>query len=164
VFESGNNPHLGTELKLIRRFTEQAEFDPSISAEKIGEWEKTLLRYLEVQSVRYQFATLYGQLVTEWLASEQGSNNENVEMVDAFEEVPQGKKLEARATWERAVFEPFDVDEAELHIYLHTLFGQKRPDETDDLRKAFHEVRKRLGILITISSVPNPSTPTVFIG
>lgn len=68
------NIRLETDLKNLDRFLEQAKFDPSISHEVIKSWQETLLQYLSVQSAKYEFADLYGKLVTEWLSSDKASS------------------------------------------------------------------------------------------
>lgn len=67
------NTRLETDLKNLDRFLEQAKFDPSISHEVIKSWQETLLQYLSVQAAKYEFADLYGKLVTEWLSSDKAS-------------------------------------------------------------------------------------------
>jgi len=138
---------LETELKCLERFLEQAKFDPSMSQSRMIEWEKTMRGYLSVQSVKYQYATLYGELVTEWLASEQKpeeTGDDNVEMADTFEEVPGARRLESRVEWERAVFEPKVIDHAALEQYLKELFGEHGGEEAKDLRDALTALRKRV--------------------
>ena len=49
---------------------EQARHDPSVSPKVILDWEKCILQYLSIQSSKYKYADLYGNLVTEWLSSE----------------------------------------------------------------------------------------------
>ncbi|KAF2833078.1 hypothetical protein CC86DRAFT_338215 [Ophiobolus disseminans] len=118
------NVRLETDLKNLDRFLEQAKFDPSVSAKVLEDWEKTLLQYLSVQATKYQFADLYGKLVTEWLSSEKDTPppDTDVEMTESFEELPGAKKLAARAEWEKTVFEPADVDVQALKAYLEQLF------------------------------------------
>lgn len=140
-------PGLETELKCLERFLEQAKFDPSMSENRMAEWEKTMRQYLSMQSVKYQYATLYGELVTEWLTSEQkleDTGDDNVEMADTFEEVPGAKRLASRVEWERAVFEPKVIDQAALDRYLRELFGENGGEEAKDLRDALVVLRKRV--------------------
>jgi hypothetical protein len=100
-------------LGTLERFLEQARFDPAITPKLIREWEEKLLKQLSVQSLRLKYATLYGQLVTEWLSSEKKLDvgREDVEMNEGFEEVPTGKRLEARAAWERGTSRMISLNE-----------------------------------------------------
>lgn len=117
------NVRLETDLRNLDRFLEQAKFDPSVSPKVMEGWEKTLLQYLSVQATKYQFADLYGKLVTEWLSSEKPApTGGDVEMTESFEELPGAKKLAARAEWEKSVFEPATVDAEALESYLEQLF------------------------------------------
>lgn len=65
VIRTGSQPELEVFLKNLERFLTQAQYDPSISAKTLQGWEKSLKKQLDVQSLKYQFATLYGELVTE---------------------------------------------------------------------------------------------------
>jgi hypothetical protein len=117
------NSRLETDLKNLDRFVEQAKFDPSISVKVLENWEKTLFQYLSIQASKFQYADLYGKLVTEWLSSEKPSQSDgDVEMKESFEELPGAKKLAARSQWEKSVFEPAVVDVDALKAYLQQLF------------------------------------------
>jgi hypothetical protein len=117
------NARLETDLKNLDRFLEQTRYDPSVSPKVLEDWEKMLRQYLSVQSAKYQYADLYGKLVTEWLSTEKGTAADgDVDMTESFEELPGAKKMEARAEWEKVVFDPFEVDTHSLEDYLRTLF------------------------------------------
>jgi hypothetical protein len=138
-----SNPRLETDLKNLDRFLDQACYDPSISPKVLQEWQETLLQHLSVQSLRLQYATLYGKLVTEWLESENKpaeTSNEDVEMAEPFEEVPNAKKLESRAVWEREVFEEKVIDQNLLNAYLQDLFGSN-DEKKKEIFKAFKKLR-----------------------
>jgi hypothetical protein len=139
-----NNPRLVTDLKNLDRFLDQARYDPSISPKMLQDWQDKLLQHLSVQSLRLQYATLYGQLVTEWLTSEkqaEDTSTVDVEMSEVYEKVPSGKKLESRAAWERDVFEEKDINHENLIHFLKELFGSK--DETKkDIFKAFVKLER----------------------
>ncbi|KAL1791923.1 hypothetical protein ACET3X_009674 [Alternaria dauci] len=126
---SSKNTRLETDLKNLDRFIEQARFDPSVSSKVLSDWEETLLRYLSIQSTRFQYADLYGKLVTEWLSSEgHTSEDGHVEMGEDFEELPGAKKLASRAEWEKDVFHAAEVDEQALRSYLDELFKTDSKD------------------------------------
>ena len=67
ISNGSRNAHLEVDIPNLERFIEQARFDPSVSSKVLADWEKTLLQYLSVQSTKFQYADLYGKLVTEWL-------------------------------------------------------------------------------------------------
>ncbi|KAH8658469.1 hypothetical protein BX600DRAFT_469164 [Xylariales sp. PMI_506] len=131
-------PALETELANLDRFLAQVRYDPSVSVKTIKKWENSLLEHLDRRSLKFTYASLYGQLVTEWLSSESSkasasaaAGQEDVDMKEDFELVDNTKKLESRMEWEKVVFEPAKVDLDKLTSYLDDLFGvrnqQKKP-------------------------------------
>ncbi|KAF2434652.1 hypothetical protein EJ08DRAFT_668160 [Tothia fuscella] len=147
VSGSTNNPRLETDLKNIERFLEQARYDPSISSKLFQEWENTLLQHLSVQSARLRYGKLYGQLVEEWLKSEEKPvkpSGDDVDMAEAFEEIPSAKRLESRAEWEKVVFEPANLDVDGLKKYLETLTG-KNDGQRKDVFRAFQALQTQTG-------------------
>jgi hypothetical protein len=138
---SSRNLRLETDLKNLDRFIEQARFDPSVSAKVLSNWEEKLLQYLSVQSTKFQYADLYGKLVTEWLSSKKPtSDDSDIEMGESFEEVPGAKKLASRAAWEKDVFNAAKVDEQALKSYLDVLFKTNSKDDSAAIR----ELRERV--------------------
>ena len=105
----GNDPHLEVMLKNVERFLEQARYDPSISSKLLQDWEHTLIEQLDVQALKYQYATLYGELVTQWLSSEHAMStaDDASEKSDDFENINIRKEERdaGRAEWEELVFE-----------------------------------------------------------
>ncbi|KAM0275854.1 hypothetical protein ACHAQH_007326 [Verticillium albo-atrum] len=138
---------LEVELKNLGRFLQQARHDPSVSAKMLGAWEASLLSHLDRQSLKFQYADLYGQLVTEWLSADRkeasGKGDVDVEMGEAFEDVGSAAKLKARMEWEKNVFEPAHVDEKALERYLAKLFGAGDP-EKEKLQQALEDLRKHV--------------------
>ncbi|RYO76037.1 hypothetical protein DL766_009589 [Monosporascus sp. MC13-8B] len=82
------NRDLELELQNLDCFLAQAAYDPSVSAGMMDKWEKSLLRHLGTQSLKFQYASLYAQLVTEWLAAEKSDQNipEDMVLVEASED------------------------------------------------------------------------------
>jgi hypothetical protein len=118
---------LETDLSNLEHFIEQARYDPSVSPKVLEDWKKCLLQYLAVQSSKYEYADLYGKLVTEWLSLEKTATPDgDVDMLESFEELPGIKKLDARSKWEKSVFEPAVVDITGLDTYLQKLFITKK--------------------------------------
>jgi hypothetical protein len=137
------NNCLETDFQNLDRFVEQARFDPSVSDKVLDDWEKTLLQYFSVQSTKFQYADLYGKLVTQWLSSEKDVlKDDDIEMSESFEEIPGAKKLAFRANWEREVFQPAEVDNQALRSYLDELFIANKKDPASaiyDLRNKVQE-------------------------
>ncbi|KAK0728391.1 hypothetical protein B0T26DRAFT_748621 [Lasiosphaeria miniovina] len=59
----------------LKRFVEQAAYDPSVSEVFLHDYEAALRNELQVQSNKFDFATLYGRLINEWIASGKGSGD-----------------------------------------------------------------------------------------
>ncbi|KAI8956302.1 hypothetical protein F4801DRAFT_573825 [Xylaria longipes] len=134
------NPDLELELKNLENFMAQSKYDPSITNQLMRSWEESLLRHLNMQSSKLEYASLYAQLVTEWLSTEKAAAGagEDVDMAEGFEDVGDSMKREARQGWEKVVFEPAGVDEKALKTYLHHLFGLqngRKPAQAKALEK-----------------------------
>ncbi|RGP73863.1 hypothetical protein FSPOR_1557 [Fusarium sporotrichioides] len=116
--------HLEIDLRNLDRFIGQAKIDPSVSPKMLADWEKLLVRQLDMQALQYQYAWLYGELVTEWLSGDKEKDQEaDVEMGEAFEDVGEQAKLQSKIDWESIVFEPASVDTKAITKYLDHLFG-----------------------------------------
>ncbi|KAK7963618.1 hypothetical protein PG988_010592 [Apiospora saccharicola] len=128
------NASLEVELKNLDSFIAQARYDPSISTKALDKWEASLLGHLDTMSLKYAYASLYAQLVTEWLAPESPSDTTDVggdeEMTEPFETIDNAKKLEAKRQWEQDVFVPGQVDEANLRRFLEELFIDEPADSS----------------------------------
>ncbi|KAK6849976.1 hypothetical protein PG995_013809 [Apiospora arundinis] len=123
--------NLTVELKNLDSFIAQARYDPSVSTKTLEKWETSLLGHLDTRSLKYAYASLYAQLVTEWLAPESPSGPTEVEgdddeMTEPFEAIESARKLEAKQQWEQDVFVPAEVDEAGLSRFLKELFDFER--------------------------------------
>ncbi|KAI1738815.1 hypothetical protein F4680DRAFT_159743 [Xylaria scruposa] len=140
------NPELELELKHLESFMAQSRYDPSITPRLMRDWEESLLRHLNMQSSKLEYASLYAQLVTEWLSTEKAvtGGGEEADMAEGFEDVGDSMKREARQGWEKVVFEPAGVDERALKAYLSHLFGLQ--DEGKPAKaKALEQLRDKLG-------------------
>ncbi|KAJ3569215.1 hypothetical protein NPX13_g6159 [Xylaria arbuscula] len=136
---------LELELKNLDSFMAQSKYDPSITIQLMRNWEDSLLRHLDTQSSKFEYASLYAQLVTEWLSTEKATPSaaEDVEMAEGFEDVGDSIKKEARRGWEKVVFEPADIDGSALKAYLLQLFGLRDEDKPAKA-KALEQLRRNL--------------------
>lgn len=130
VSSSTHNPQLFLLLKNLERFCEQPRFDPSVSERMLSYWKASLLQQLDVQSSRYEYASLYARLVTDWLSSEKdmksasASSDDDMEGTEDFEVLDSSAKLQSRLAWEHTVFESANVDAPGIKQMLMGLFGQ----------------------------------------
>ncbi len=124
IIAGSGHPKLEILLKNIERFLDQTQYDPSVSPKMLSDWEKSLVKPLEIQSDKYKYATLYGELVTEWLNDEkaEGLPDDSSIMSEGFEKIESAERQESRAEWEKLVFEPFETDQMAISEYLSKLF------------------------------------------
>ncbi|GAP91746.1 hypothetical protein SAMD00023353_7100570 [Rosellinia necatrix] len=154
------NLDLELELRNLDSFMAQSRYDPSITPQLMRSWEESLLRHLDTQSSKFEFASLYAQLVTEWLSTEKAAlgAGEDVNMTDGFEDIGDSMKKEARRGWEQVVFEPAGVDEGALKTYLVDLFGlqeQVKPAKAKSLEK----LREKLTAFENTLAAPKQFNP-----
>ncbi|OJJ48614.1 hypothetical protein ASPZODRAFT_62418 [Penicilliopsis zonata CBS 506.65] len=129
-------------LANLDRFLEQARYDPCISWTMLERWRNTLLGYLNTQTLKYEYATLFAKLTMEWLSTKKKlSDEEDVSMTEDFEDVLGASKLESRRKWEEAVFTPAEVDGNAIRSVLEELF-QGTPENTKRLGEALNELRR----------------------
>ena len=93
-------------LENVRQFLEQAQNDPSVSEKLQRDWQMKLERELDVNSLKYEYASLYGQLVNEWLSASDSAVDDSSEISSDFEDVGRKEMHEQRVKWEEHVFKP----------------------------------------------------------
>ena len=142
---TSGNPRLEVDLSNLDRFLAQARYDPSVSPKILGQWQQTLLRHVDVQSLKYTYASLYGRLTAEWLSGKDSAPPVSVEDVnmDDFEHVSGGKKMESRLKWEQSVFKSAEIDEKAVMDFLSELF-ESTPQGSKHLVKALKALRERV--------------------
>ncbi|GAB1736102.1 hypothetical protein NU219Hw_g6153t1 [Hortaea werneckii] len=144
---STKDSQLETDLRNLDRFLAQAKYDPTVSSKLLRRWQKTLLRYTDVQSLKYTYAWLYGQLTTEWLSTtampSSGVAKDDEEMAD-FELVSGSKKLESRARWEQSAFQETNVDPAAIKNMLDKVFEASPPDSPNVIPRATEKLREEV--------------------
>jgi len=120
-----------SKLQNMEQFLEQGRFDPSVTSEMMLEWEQSLIDHLNIHSSKFQYASLYGELVTEWLLEEkdesanQGAKGTTEPATSASpDDIKIEQKESYRSEWEENVFKPFLTDKDALENYLHNLFGK----------------------------------------
>ncbi|VUC24511.1 unnamed protein product [Clonostachys rosea] len=123
----GRDPSISIEN--LRRFVEQAEFDPSVTSGFLTEYESIIHKKLDEQSARYEFAALYGRLVKEWTSSS-GNGRQDVETAVGREEMHK-----QRAMWKEYVFHPKNLDAYAIKSYLDQLFTKNDSNTVKDAFK-----------------------------
>uniref|UniRef100_A0A7I4DFT0 Reverse transcriptase domain-containing protein n=2 Tax=Physcomitrium patens TaxID=3218 RepID=A0A7I4DFT0_PHYPA len=135
----------GTYLDNVKEFLVQAQHDPSISETILRQWELNLNNLLNTEKVKFEYAELFGRLLSEWIASsasfpEKASQDPNltsseetsfddVELPlsdsDTFERVGRKEMHEQRVTFESLVFSAKEINTVALDAYLDKLFSPK---------------------------------------
>lgn len=120
-------------IRNLERFIHQAKHDPSVSASLLRDWQSKLEHELDVISVKYEYAALFGRLVTEWIESSNpqaavsGANNpgsdSGSEMSEDFDHVGRKEMHEQRSEWEKYAFTEKKVDQSKIEAYLNEIFG-----------------------------------------
>lgn len=121
----------------LAQFLEQAKNDTSISTALLKDWESKLRRELECQSLKYEYTSLYGRLVSEWL-----------EDSPADAEPPSSlKDMENhRAEWESYVFNACQTSQDSITTYLDRLFCSNKDSRKilETLKQDIHEFEATL--------------------
>ncbi|GKT84928.1 LOW QUALITY PROTEIN: hypothetical protein Ct61P_02778 [Colletotrichum tofieldiae] len=122
----------------LKRFVQQADYDPCISEDLLSDYENAMRNELDVQSAKYRYAELYGKLVNEWISAgkvaDQGSES-------GFVPVGREEMHRQRATWEQYVFQAKETDGRGIKSYLERLFVAS----SKDIERAFGALKGRIG-------------------
>ncbi|KZL85468.1 hypothetical protein CI238_06679 [Colletotrichum incanum] len=121
----------------LKRFVQQADYDPCISEDLLNDYENAMRNELDVQSAKYRYAELYGKLVNEWISAgkvaDQGSES-------GFVPVGREEMHRQRATWEQYVFQAKETNSQGIKSYLDRLFVTS----SKDIDRAFGELKDRI--------------------
>ncbi|KAF2646461.1 hypothetical protein P280DRAFT_464681 [Massarina eburnea CBS 473.64] len=121
-------------LENMERFVHQAKHDLSVSPTLLRDWQLKLEHELDVASVKYEYAALFGKLVIEWINepnpaastiggySESNSSGVSVKS-DSFDATGRKEMYEQRREWEGYAFIERKVDQAKIAAYLDDIFG-----------------------------------------
>lgn len=130
------------------RWLHQAKTDPSITTRQIQDWGSLLETHLRASITRFDYARLFGNLLTEWLQSgdsqatgqaipEDSDDVEGSEPV-AADKPARAEKLEQKDKIQELIFTEKAMNTKAIEAYLEELFG------TPDAKAALKDVRKRL--------------------
>jgi hypothetical protein len=132
----------GMSVKNVERYLVQAEHDSSVSNSLLQEWKDMLERDLQIQGVKYEYASLFGKMVTEWMQNpneavdilnasakepQAGENSEEGSYSDSddemFEPIGREEMHEQRKEWESYAFHELKRDQELIDRYLKDLFS-----------------------------------------
>jgi hypothetical protein len=116
----------------LKQFLHQAKHDSSVSKTMLQDWQIKLEQELEVTGTKYEYATLFGKLVTEWIKhsnptvpaepSRHVGSESASETIDA---VGRKELYEQREQWENHAFKDTKVDKTKIEEYLDDIFQEK---------------------------------------
>jgi hypothetical protein len=116
----------------LKHFIHQAKHDPSVSATLLQDWQSKLEHELDVTGVKYEYAALFGKLVTEWIkhpnpetsakVSSHVGDESDTEMSDSFDAIGRKEMHEQREQWETYAFMERNVDQGKIEEYLKEIF------------------------------------------
>lgn len=126
----------------LAQFIEQANYDPSIS-ETLSKGEAQLRRELDVRSLRYEYASIYSQLVTEWLADSGPISGPQTNRISNMKEMKAHKE-----EWESYVFQALQTNQEGITSYLEVLFCSTRETRAsvEKLRKGVSQFEETLTV------------------
>ncbi|KAK1993790.1 hypothetical protein LX36DRAFT_233677 [Colletotrichum falcatum] len=120
----------------LKRFVQQADYDPCISESHLNDYESAMRNELDVQSAKYRYAELYGKLVNEWISAGKAADQESEA---GFVPVGREEMHQQRAVWEEYVFHAKETDGQAIKSYLGRLFTTCK-----DVDRAFERVKERI--------------------
>jgi hypothetical protein len=134
------------EISNIQQWLSQSRYDTSVSEKMLHSYEKTLRSKLEVQNRKMALASLYSQLLTEWMnpmPSDGPRSPDSDEDQSVVLETQRVRLQELCDKFESVVFEPYETDEDDIDSYLLAIFD--RGEGTKDLE----DIRTQLQFVST---------------
>lgn len=122
----------GTYLQNVKSFLIQAKLDPTIGGAIVNEWETNLKKAFHTEKLKFEYAELFGKLLSEWIASSDPTAAD-VEIVGRKE------MHEQREMFDSHVFTAKETDEVTITAYLEELFSSKAA------KKGLHNMREEIG-------------------
>lgn len=123
----------------VGRFLSQASHDPCV---RLVDWERRLMGLLDAQSTRYDYSSLYMEIMREWI-----KNSDEVDVLDdpdvcqsPIQHQTQNSapsKEEYRKQWESYVFSAIETDQTAITAWLDKLLRS-----TESTSKAFAALRR----------------------
>jgi hypothetical protein len=113
----------------LKQFLHQAQHDSAVSVTQLQDWQSRLEQELDVTGTKYEYAALFGKIVTEWIkhsnptTTEKARGHAGREVDSKMSDVVGRKEMhEQREQWERLVFEERKVDQSRIRAYLDEIF------------------------------------------
>ena len=129
----------------INEILDQGEYDASISQNILEGWVGKLKGVLDNRTLRFEYASLYGKLVKEWMTSSKNVGAAEAENMSTSKDSKDSQQQ--RKEWEEYVFNALNTDTTGIWRYLETVFcstreSQARLSSLHDGVKAFEDKLK----------------------
>ena len=126
------------------RWLRQAKTDPTITTQQIHDWGNLLETHLRASVTRFDYAKLFGNLLTEWLQS--GDSQATGPTISDDSDDSEGRepvasraeKLEQKDKIQELIFAEKSMNTKAIEEYLEELFS------TPDAKAALMKVRKHV--------------------
>lgn len=129
----------------IQRFLQQSEVDASISSAYFSSIEADFQRALRALEIKYDYATLFSDLVTERSKEHLEAINASAISAEGYESIGREEMLEQRKEWESIAFEPSTIERANVYAALQSTFHSPEALQAlDILRKQIDRVCYRI--------------------
>ncbi|KLO19096.1 hypothetical protein SCHPADRAFT_912892 [Schizopora paradoxa] len=117
--------------KDIVRWLAQAKSDPGFPPSVLQNWIQKAQAEFEHEGTRYEYAHLFGNLLTDWLKSSPTSRvaTDSPSGSDGFEKVGRKETLEQKQKLESIIFKSKPIDVPALETYLKDLFAPEKASE-----------------------------------
>lgn len=128
----------------LSQFIDHAGTAPSFPKSIVDSWISAAESQIAHEKLRFEFAALFGKLLTEWLGSK-GRAEKPDSQPEEFEHVNRNDTREQKEKLESIIFEAKSVDVALLKEYLADLFSDKTASEAlEAFRKRIKNFSKQL--------------------
>jgi hypothetical protein len=113
----------------LKQFLHQAQHDSSVSVTQLQDWQARLEQELDVTGTKYEYAALFGKIVTEWIkhpnptTAEKARSHASGELHSKVNDASGRKEMhEQREQWETLALEEAKVDKSSIKLYLDEVF------------------------------------------
>jgi len=131
-------------VRNVKRFLAQSEVDNSVATELLDEWKGMLEQDLDIQGRKFEYASLFGKLVMEWMQNPNDavkqpnalrhntesvstdSDDDSISSSESFEQIGRKEMHEQRQEWEKYALNELPRDQEAIDKYLKDLFSFER--------------------------------------
>ncbi|KAJ3572390.1 hypothetical protein NP233_g3119 [Leucocoprinus birnbaumii] len=156
-------------LSNLKMWLLMCDNDPSFSKDKVRQWNELLEEHLQRNSLRFDCAKLFGEMLNEWIGSGDSATaayqdtaqpSARAEASDAFIDVGRKELHEQREKFESLVFKEEKTDAKALKTFLESLFSDKQgttalQEIRDAIKEGADEIRETEFTAYTVKATIN---------